>query len=82
MSVCFSGNLAFRKSATQTGLYGGMVANKSLDGYVDGGQPHCSHPDAAEGISAWWMVDLGDNYVISSVTIYSGNKGDGKYYSG
>ena len=81
MNVYFSGNLAFKKSATQTGNYGGMIANRSLDGYVDGGQPHCSHPDAGR-TSAWWMVDLGDNYVISSVTIYSGVKADGKYYSG
>ena len=81
MNVYFSGNLAFRKSGTQTGHYNGMVASRSLDGYVDGGQPHCSHP-ITDGTSAWWMVDLGDNYVISSVTIYSGKRDDGKYYSG
>ena len=73
--------MAFKKSATQTGNFDGMVANRSLDGYVDGEKSHCSHPLAARGTSAWWMVDLGDNYVISSVTIYSGDKADGKYYS-
>ncbi|KAK2192155.1 hypothetical protein NP493_37g04013 [Ridgeia piscesae] len=79
---CQKGNLAFKKSATQTGNFDHMVANRSLDGYVDGGNTYCSHPDTARGTSAWWMVDLGDNYIISSVTIYSGDKADGKYYSG
>ena len=78
MCVCISGNLAFKKSASQVGTYGGMIADKSVDGYVDG---DCSHPDSKnKNTNAWWMVDLGDISAIHSVTIFSGIKEDGKYY--
>ena len=77
--VCISGNLAFKKSASQVGTYGRMIANRSVDGYIDGENNHCSHP-LSKNNNAWWMVDLGAISVIHSVNIFSGKKANGKYY--
>ena len=81
MYVVCLGNVAFQKSASQIGTFDSTDANRSVDGYVDGQNDRCSHPLAESGTNAWWMVDLGDNYVISKVTIYSGLENARKYFS-
>ena len=43
---------------------------------VDGDTPpyarheHCAGPDAGWGYRAWWMVDLGQLYVIYNVSLW------------
>ena len=57
-----------------------MIANRSVDGYLGPEREHCSHPDAGSpSVSAWWQVDLGENYVIDKVTIVNGVLGTGMY---
>ena len=50
-----------------------MVASKAVDGDITPGALHCAHPLAQPSTeAAWWQVDLGDVYVINSVTIVNG----------
>ena len=38
---------------------------------------HCAHPKTATNKQGWWMVDLGQNYVIENVTVF--NRIEGEY---
>ena len=48
-------------------------ASNAVDGDTnpDFGHNSCVHPIDAQGTNAWWMVDLGQKYSISSVVIYN-----------
>ncbi|KAK2156856.1 hypothetical protein NP493_1931g00001 [Ridgeia piscesae] len=54
------------------GTWGGLVASRAVDGVADFTPAHCSHPEAQSTPNAWWQVDLGDVYVINSITIVNG----------
>ena len=57
-----------------------MVADRAVDGYVGPEKEHCAHPDAGSpSVSAWWQVDLGDDYVIDKVTIVNAGPNTGMY---
>jgi hypothetical protein len=62
--------------ASQSSL-GGYTADLAVDGDTnpDAGGGYCAWPAWLDGISgevyAWWMVDLGSQYAIHSVIIYS-----------
>ena len=70
------------KNASQVGTYGGQVASRAVDGVaIHNDANHCAHPDTRTGKSiAWWEVDLGDIYVIDSITIVNGHESECKYY--
>jgi len=65
---CFAGytNLALNKQAVQTDTRRAGVAEKAVDGNTNGGS--CSR---TKSFNATWEVDLGDQYVIKHVIIYS-----------
>ena len=75
---CFLGNVALGKTASQVGTFDGMVASRAVDGVADFTHAHCSHPLTSGSANAWWQVDLGDVYVINSVTIVNGWQTGGK----
>ena len=59
--------------ATQLGVFNDYTADLALDGDTNDDvntPPHCAYSVASSGSSAWWMVDLGKQYIIDSVTIY------------
>ena len=67
--------MAYGKTVYQTGAYYGYGASLAVDGDIgpnlaDG---HCSHPDN-DGQPAWWSVDLGDLYQITSIIFFARNK--------
>ena len=75
----FSGNVAYKKKASQSGEESNWnskkyPAGKAVDGTIDSILEHnsCAHPMEDErDINAWWMVDLGDTYKIYGVVIYN-----------
>ena len=48
-------------------------ASFAVDGDTNPDFDHnsCAHPYDDQGTNAWWMVDLGQKYSISSVVIYN-----------
>lgn len=67
------GNVAYGKSAVQTGAWAGLTANKAVDGMLDSdgiGNQYCAHPYADRG-PAQWTADLQDNHRLYSITIYN-----------
>ena len=75
MSFIIAGNVAYGKPATQgPNTYGDYDASRAVDGNVnqDLSAGSCAHPldNTGSPDTAWWEVDLGDEYVIQSVTIY------------
>ncbi len=65
--------MAYNKSAEQTGVWGGLVAERAVDGNTDISLDHesCAHPDDNSVSQAWWRVDLEDLHRIYNVTIYN-----------
>ena len=76
--IIFLGNVALLKTASQVGTWGGMKASRAVDGIADFTEAHCAHPLISGSANAWWQVDLGDVYVISSITIVNGWQTGGK----
>ena len=71
--------MALGKTASQVGTWNGMVASRAVDGVADpSDRSHCAHPLTSGKDTAWWQVDLGDVYVINSVTIVNGWQVGGK----
>jgi hypothetical protein len=66
-------NLALRKNATQSGTVSnwGAWASRAVDGNTNGNweKNYVTHTNWGNG--AWWMVDLGKNSLIGSVTIFN-----------
>ena len=66
--------------ATQLSAYKDYTADLALDGDTNndvGTPPHCAQPHGDSGDYTWWMVDLGKQYVIDSVIIYSSERTSG-----
>ena len=63
--------------ATQLGAFNDdYTADRALDSHTNdevSTAPHCAQPNGDIGDYAWWMVDLGKQYVIDRVTIHSSN---------
>ena len=67
------GNVAYGKPAVQTGAWGGLTADRAVDGLLysdDVGNQHCAHPNTDSG-PAVWTVDLQGTYKLYNVTIYN-----------
>ena len=77
-TVCFVrlGNVAYNKTATQSGTRVDFIAGAAVDGDTDSNMRHhhCAHPDAKPGANAWWTVDLTEQHRLDRVIIY--NRGD------
>ncbi|XP_064625976.1 plasminogen-like [Lineus longissimus] len=67
---CQRGNVAAGKSsdASQGTTYGTHYASLALDGYTNQAFSRCSHTNQREH---WWQVDLGRDYVLFTVTIWT-----------
>ncbi len=66
------GNVAYGKTAWQTGAYGDLIADKAVDGRLhDGSNYYCAHPFKQDGTQAQWTVDLQDNYQLYNITLYN-----------
>ena len=66
--------------AVQSGTFKDYTADLALDGDINNvvdRPPHCAHPIGESGHYAWWMVDLGTQYTVDSVTIYSSSRKSG-----
>ncbi|KAK2150076.1 hypothetical protein NP493_2864g00000 [Ridgeia piscesae] len=80
--ACQIGNVAFHKTASQSTAKWNerYPASKAVDGSIDRSYQHCAVPNGVGDTNAWWKVDLGENYKMSRVIIYNGNKGSDCYY--
>ena len=69
-------NVALNKPATQSSTSDGFSADRVVDGNlnVNLNEHSCSHTELVAGVRAWWQVDLGSSYKVTSVTIT--NRGD------
>ena len=58
------------------------MAQRAVDGDIGPYLPdgHCSHPDNDDGQPAWWSVDLGNQYEITSVILFARNRFYGSYH--
>lgn len=65
-------NLALGKVATQSSNYGGL-ASKAVDGNTDGNYntPNRSLTHTNNDDGAWWQVDLGAVYDITTIKLYN-----------
>jgi len=68
-------NVALGKTATQSSTGYGGTADRAVDGNIDGvfNDNSVTHTNSQAG--AWWMVNLGSAFTISSIEIY--NRTDG-----
>ena len=65
-------DVAFGKLAYQSSNYvGSFVANRAVDGNTDGNIVIGSTTHTNADFQAWWYVDLGANYNISSITLWN-----------
>ena len=70
--------MAYGKNATESGIFErkgfstpacAAVNGRTGNVYIDTGDKNCAHTTNASG--SWWLVDLGRNYTITDVTIYT-----------
>ena len=71
--VFVSVNLALRKTASQSSTCNWDGAYKSVDGNRNTNmwQGSCSNTNDDAGGPNWWMVDLGDPYLLNNVVMYN-----------
>ena len=78
MTFC-TDNVALHKSTSQSGAYVDQYGTYDPSRAVDGDIYNCAEPLAAtRNDYAWWKVDLGDFYKITSVTIFNVNANNRK----
>ena len=70
-----AGNVAYGKTANQSGTYKDKIAPRAVDGNItaDLAGGRCAHPDNVKGKPAWWSVDLGDLFKISDIVFFARN---------
>jgi len=64
-------NVAVKKIATQSSLYGEADASRAIDGNMDGNYYNNSVTHTNEDINPWWQVDLGSTYDVTRVIIHN-----------
>lgn len=64
-------NLALRKPATQSSIQYGGTPDRAVDGNTDGLWQNGSVIHTYSEANAWWEVDLGDVYNISSIQLWN-----------
>jgi F5/8 type C domain len=65
-------NAALGKPATQSSTYGSLEASRAVDGNRDGNYAIAgSITHTAEGVNAWWEVDLGTSQPVSGVRMWN-----------
>ena len=77
--LLFTVNVALNKPAFQSG--GDTVtAARAVDGNTDPNNPNtCTFIDTGEANEeAWWYVDLGQEFLIETITVYNTDNKNGK----
>ena len=77
--VFATGNIGYGKTATQSGTWGGLTADRALDGRGFGAGQYkidwCAHTEASRlspvNTPAYWTVDLVKRHQLLNVTIYN-----------
>ena len=64
-------NVALGKDASQSSNYETNVASRAVDGNTDGNLANNSVTHTQAGPSEWWLVDLGDNFSIKTINIWT-----------
>ena len=59
--------MAYEKFAHQSSLYQVGMADRAVDGNLDGSFLNCTHTSSELG--AWWVVDLQAKYLVQEVLI-------------
>ena len=72
----YAGNVAYNKTAIQSGTHNGHVASRAVDGDIGPNLAHgrCAHPADDNRQPAWWFVDLGEVYQINYIVFFARNK--------
>ena len=69
------GNVAYGKTARQSGQYANYAPDYGVDGVLGSspgdGNANCAHPDNDDGEAAWFVVDLGSIHRIFNVTLFN-----------
>ncbi|XP_064624965.1 uncharacterized protein LOC135486235 [Lineus longissimus] len=66
---CQMGNAAQGKNATQSSTITDFRASLAVDGRTSQARPHCTYTYQSD--QPWWMVDLGRDYVLSGLRIFT-----------
>jgi len=67
-------NIALHKRTQQSSVEGGGTSDKGVDGRRENeGSPECVRT-AYTGDGSWWMVDLGAEYTVTGVKIYTASR--------
>ncbi len=64
-------NVALNKTATQSSTAYGGVASRGVDGNTSGEWSNNSVTHTASDMNAWWQVDLGEDYQVSSIQVWN-----------
>jgi parallel beta-helix repeat protein len=64
-------NVALGKEASQASLYEGNLPGRAVDGNTDGNLANNSVTHTQEGPQEWWQVDLGDNFSIQTINVWT-----------
>ena len=64
-------NLALGKAATQSSTYLNNAASRAVDGNTNGNLDSGSTTYTNDEANAWWQVDLGASYAISTVVLWN-----------
>ncbi|XP_036414066.1 fucolectin-5-like [Colossoma macropomum] len=62
-------NVALKKAATQSSLYGTGLASKAVDGNRDGVYNHGSCTHTNNDLGPWWRLDLLKQHRVFSITV-------------
>jgi hypothetical protein len=64
-------NVAIGKISEQSSNYENAESGRAVDGNIDGNFNNNSVTHTQEGNNNWWMVDLGDSYLIKNIKIWT-----------
>jgi hypothetical protein len=64
-------NVALGKPSDQSSLYESAVSSRAVDGNTDGVYANNSVTHTQEDSQSWWQVDLGNNYLIQTINVWT-----------
>lgn len=64
-------NLALQKPTSQSTTAHGGVSSRAVDGNTSGIWNDGSITHTTSQTNPWWRVDLGDNYILSSISVFN-----------
>lgn len=64
-------NIAILKPSDQSSVFESAVSARAVDGITDGVYSNSSVTHTLENDQAWWQVDLGNNYQIQNINVWT-----------